>query len=78
MNKEGCTREYVDIFPEYCPEKWRWSLKNTSEQSELYKKTRARQSGTNGEDTINGHKKSNEVTKDILKQTIQNQRRDAK
>ena len=35
-------REYVDNYVEYYPERWRWELKNSIEQSELYMRTRAR------------------------------------
>lgn len=47
---EGCfvdnqiIREYVDDYIEYYPERWRWELKNSPEQNDLYMKTRARRS----------------------------------
>jgi hypothetical protein len=37
-------REYVDDYIKYYPERWRWSLKNSYEQNELYMATRARRS----------------------------------
>jgi len=50
---EKTIREYVDDYIKYYPEKWRWSLKNSIEQSERYMETRARKSkdfyGTNND-----------------------------
>ncbi len=42
-------REYVDDYVKFFPEKWSWSLKNSREQNELYRRTRARRSGYRGE-----------------------------
>ncbi|MBE5839286.1 hypothetical protein [Butyrivibrio sp.] len=44
-------REYFDDYIKYYPERWRWSLKNSDEQSERYLQTRARRSaGFYGQD----------------------------
>lgn len=37
-------REYVDNYIDYFPERWRWQLKNSIEQSDRYMATRARRS----------------------------------
>ena len=44
MQSNRDIREYVDDYVEYYPERWRWELKNTHEQNELYMATRARRS----------------------------------
>lgn len=40
-------REYVDDYIKYFPERWRWSIKNSVEQHELYMSTRARRCKNN-------------------------------
>ncbi len=35
-------REYVDDYIKYYPERWRWELKKSNDQAELYMSTRAR------------------------------------
>lgn len=35
-------REYVDDYIKYYPERWRWNLKNSNDQANLYMSTRAR------------------------------------
>ena len=42
MQSEKVIREYVDDYVKYFPERWKWRLKNTHEQSELFFATRAR------------------------------------
>jgi len=37
-------REYVDDYYKYYQDRWSWELKNTTEQHELYMRTRARRS----------------------------------
>ena len=37
-------REYVEDYVKYFPDKWRWDLKNSHEQHEIYMRTRARKS----------------------------------
>ena len=44
MCEDKRIREYVDDYIKYFPNKWRWSLKQDSEQSDLFLRTRARQS----------------------------------
>ena len=40
-------RKYVDDYIKYFPERWRWSIKNSVEQHELYMSTRARRCKNN-------------------------------
>ncbi len=42
-------REYVDDYVKFFPEKWSWGLRNSREQNELYRRTRARRAGYRGE-----------------------------
>lgn len=44
MQNSRLIREYVDDYIKYYPDRWRWKLKNSLEQNELYMKTRARRS----------------------------------
>ena len=44
MAKNTVIREYVDDYVKFYPEKWRWHLKNDTEQNDLYLRTRARRS----------------------------------
>lgn len=37
-------RKYMEDYIKYYPDKWRWELKNTPDQSDLYLRTRARKS----------------------------------
>ena len=46
MSKDFVIREYVDDYIKYYPEKWRWRLKNSPDQNDLYLSTRARRSKT--------------------------------
>lgn len=40
-------RKYVDDYYKYYPDRWSWKLKDTIDQNELYKRTRARRSKGN-------------------------------
>ncbi len=44
MRNDRIIREYRDDYVKYYPERWRWRLKNSIEQNELYMATRARRS----------------------------------